>query len=225
MKITSILKLFFIIFLFAGCKSNPPDTIEIDAVTNVNQTQVAADIATAAMEEAKRELMAGQTVTAFVEKVVEEALSTAVAGAVAETLTAIVPPPSITPSQIADTPTGIPTLTPDPSDTPTTQPTETFPPPTQGSLVCRQVIDNWCNTHQGCSTVDVRNQTGMNSSWHIWSDKEAIDATFTIPAGPCTIVTRPGRYNFYITYCGEDEVADFSWVLNDNWWYKLSPCD
>lgn len=225
MKTTTTLTFLFIVLLLTGCKSLSPDSNEVDKDANAVQTQVAADAATAAMEEAKRELMAGQTVTAFVEKVVEDALSTAVAGAVAETLTAIVPLPSITPSQVADTPTGMPTFTPDPSDTPTLQPTKTFPPPTQGSLACRQVIDSWCNSHQGCSTVDVRNQTGMNSSWHIWSDKESIDATFTIPAGPCTIVTRPGRYNFYITYCSGDEVADFSWVLNDNWWYKLSPCD
>lgn len=190
---------------------------------------MAVNAATTAMEEAKSELMEGKTVIAVVEKAVEEALSTVVSGAVAETLTAIVPLPSITPSIVPETPTFTPTDTPEntpsPSDTPTQQPTETLPPPTQGSQVCYQVIDNWCSSHQGCSTVDVRNQTGMNSRWHIWSDKEAIDATFTIPAGPCTIVTRPGKYNFYITYCNADDVADFSWVLNDNWWYKLSPCD
>jgi hypothetical protein len=225
MKINSALILLFKALLFIGCKVASPDTTGVDTDPNAVQTKNAADAATATMEEAKRELMEGQTVTAAVEKAVEDALSTAVDGAVAETFTAGAPLPSATSSQADDAPTETPSTTLAPSDNPTLQPTVTSPPPTQGSQVCYQVIDNWCNSHQGCSTVDVRNQTGMNASWHIWSDKEAIDATFTIPAGPCTIVTRPGKYNFYITYCGEDDVADFSWVLNDNWWYKLSPCD
>jgi hypothetical protein len=153
-------------------------------------------------------------------------MATSISEAVAETLTVMaeVPVDSPTPQ---DTQTEVPASLEPPTDTPTLVPTNTLAPPPAATTTpqsCYVVLDNWCNTHKGCSTVDVRNQSGQPSYWHIWSDKAGVDATFTVPAGFCTLETRPGKYNFYVTYCG-DEVADFAWQLNDNWWYKISPCE
>lgn len=226
MKIKIQLCVVLIAMLVTGCNLVSPETSDADA--DLTQTQEYAERETALMEEAKQELRDEQTATAAVEKAVEEALTTAVGAAVAETLTAIAPEPSITAIPVMDLPTATPTDSPMliPTETPTAFPTETFilQPTATGSMACYQVLDPWCITHQGCATIDVRNQTGMNSSWRIWSDSEPVDSVFNIPAGHCTLVARPGKYNFQITYCGS-EVNDFSWVLNDNWWYKLSTCD
>ena len=223
MTIKSATLLIFFAFVFSSCNMLVSEDANFNS--QATQTKASADMATSMMEEARRELMEDQTVTAAVEIAVERALATSVSEAVAETLTALAPTPVNTPTQLeilTDTPT-VPAM---PSETLTTDPTATYQPlpTTAAPQFCYHIIDDWCNTHKGCSTVDVRNQSGLNSSWHIWSDKEAIDLTFIIPAGPCTIEARPGKYNFYVTYCG-DEVADFSWQLNDNWWYKISPCD
>ena len=64
----------------------------------------------------------------------------------------------------------------------------------------------------------------MNSNWHVWSTEFGVDLTFTVYPGPSTMVTRPGKYNLYITYCGS-EVYDFAWQINNNWYYKLPPCE
>jgi serine/threonine protein kinase len=134
--------------------------------------------------------------------------------------------PSETPTP--EPPTETPTQEQPPTETLTLTPTDTLTPMatnTSAPAPSYFVIDNWCTTHQGCATVDVRNQTGLNSSWHIWNTEFNVDTTFTIYPGISTIETRPGKYNFYITYCGGAEVADFAWQLNNNWYYKLSPCD
>lgn len=225
MRLKPLLLLLMMVVLICGCDQRP--SAPTAAADTAAQTQAAAGTATAMMEAVRDEFAVGQTATAAVEKAVEEALTTAVAAAVAQTLTAVLPPASTTPPPPpAPTNTPLSTAAPLPSETPTTPPTLAQPllPSATAAQVCYQVLDPWCNTHQGCSTVDVRNQSGMNSSWHVWSDKEGVDDSFTVPPGTCTLVTRPGRYSFYITYCG-GEVADFSWQLNDNWWYKISPCD
>ena len=121
----------------------------------------------------------------------------------------LLPSPTLTPFD---------TLTPLPTDTPLL-PTNTLAPPPSYF-----VIDNWCLTHEGCATIDVRNNSGMVSTWHVWSTQFGVDSTFYVHPGINTIETRPGKYNFYITYCG-GEVADFAWQLNNKWYYKLSPCD
>jgi hypothetical protein len=227
MWLKTALILFIPGLVISSCSVKTPSPTE--TVVDSALTQSAGQTTTAMMAEVQREFAAGQTATAAVEEAVEEALTTAVAVAVAQTLTAAILEPSDTPLLTEtrlppNTPTN--TATPLPTATLTSKPALTQPPlPTVTELqACYQVIDPWCTTHQGCSTVDVRNQSGLNSSWHIWSDKIAVNTTFTIPAGPCILVTRPGRYNFHITYC-DGEVADFSWQLNDNWWYKIPPCD
>jgi hypothetical protein len=219
----SIPLLFLCTLVYSGCNFQTSEDTSVD--TMGTQTAAADDMATAAMEEAMDKLAEGQTATAGMEKDKADALATSISGAVAETLTAIALTPMDSPTPV-DTQMETPTISPEPTETPTFIPTDTLAPPpsTAAPQFCYFVLDVWCNTHKGCSTVDVRNQTGMNSTWHIWSDNTSIDMTIMIPAGPCTIETRPGKYNFYITYCG-DEVFDFSWQLNDNWWYKLSPCD
>lgn len=213
------------VMLIAGCSRQSTSLTE--AADSAASTQTAAGTATAMMAEVRHDFETGQTATAAVKNAVEEALTTAVAAAVAETLTAVLPAPSDTPPP-TDSPTETPVNSPTylPSETPTTPPTLTQVPLFTPTVwpACYQVMDNWCSTHQGCATVDVRNQSGLDSNWHIWSGAYALDVTFTIPPGPCTLVTRPGKYNFYITYC-DGEVADFSWQLNDNWWYKISPCE
>jgi len=124
-------------------------------------------------------------------------------------------------------PTLPPTKVPTDTKVPTERPTRTLQPSvtnTSAPPPSYFVIDSWCNSHEGCATVDVRNQSGMNSSWHISNKDFGVDSSFTLYPGPATIVTRPGKYQFYITYCG-GEVADFSWQLNNKWWYKLPKCD
>ena len=217
--------LFIIVVGIAGC-SQPKPELATDQ-DGVSLTQAAGGTATAMMEDVRKEFMSGLTKTAGAEKAVEEALTTAVAAAVEQTLTAVLPAPTDT-LQPMDSPTATPMGTPTliPSLTSTIQSTSTqLPYPTATrSQACYIVIDTWCASHKGCSTVGVRNNSGLSSSWHIWSDKVSVDTTFTIPPGHCTLVTRPGKYNFHITYC-DGEVADFSWQLNDKWYYKLSPCD
>jgi serine/threonine protein kinase len=127
------------------------------------------------------------------------------------------PPPSNTPLP-SPTLTPFDTFTPVPTDTPPL-PTNTKAPPSSYF-----VIDNWCLSHEGCATIDVRNQSDVVSSWHIWNTEFGVDTTFQVYPGISTIKTRPGKYNFHITYCG-GEVADFAWQLNSNWYYKISPCD
>lgn len=218
------LSLFVLVsFILSACNFLTSEGTSPD--TQASQTAEAEEMATAAMEQARRELVEGQTATAGVEQAAADALATSISEAVAETLTAMADIPVDSPTP-ADTQTEVPPPLELPTDTPTLVPSDTLTPlpPTAAPQSCYVVLDNWCTTHQGCSTVDVRNQSGMSSYWHIWSDKTGIDASFTVPAGPCTIETRPGKYNFYVTYCG-DEVADFAWQLNDNWWYKISPCE
>lgn len=132
-----------------------------------------------------------------------------------------------------DTATDVPTFTLVPSNTPTLDHTDT-PVPTDTPLPSATntsappstyfMIDNWCLTHQGCATIDVRNNSGMVSNWHLTNSDFGVDASFTVYPGPAVIETRPGKYQFYVTYCG-GEVADFAWQLNNNWYYKISPCD
>lgn len=133
-------------------------------------------------------------------------------------------PDTPAPEAATDTPLPSPTLTPFDTLTSTATktpliPTNTLAPPTSYFL-----IDNWCLSHEGCATIDVRNNSGMVSTWHVWNTELGVDSTFYVHPGPNTIETRPGKYNFYITYCN-GEVAEFAWQLNNNWYYKLSPCD
>ena len=140
----------------------------------------------------------------------------------AQTLAAPMDTPS--PESPTDTPMPSPTLTPFDTLTSTSTETPLIPTNTLAPPTSYFVIDNWCLSHEGCATIDVRNNSDTVSSWHIWNTEFGVDSTFQVYPGPNTIETRPGKYNFYITYCG-GEVAEFSWQLNNNWYYKISPCD
>lgn len=218
MKPLVLVILGFLAFALSGCSLFTSQTTNLE--TQVAATIAAGETATVMMEQAFREISQGQTATAAINQAVSDALTAA----------APVPTDTLQPS---DTPiptdTSTPTLefTLTPSDTPTETPTLTFTPsqtPVVTPKPCFKIIDNWCNSHSGCATVDVRNNSGMSSTWHVWSDKLGVDSTFTIPPGVCILMTESGRYDFYITYCGS-EVAEFSWQLNDFWLYKISPCD
>lgn len=218
---------FLIIGLIAVTSCSQRSTDSAISVSTSVLTQDVAETTTAMMAEVINEFMDGLTATANLEKAVEEALTTAVAAAIAETLTAVPPTPFNSPQPtVLVTSTPLKSPLPLLSETPTSLPTLTLPPLLTATKpqICYHVIDSWCNSHQGCSTVDVRNQSGLDSTWHIWTQDNSIDVTFTIPPGFCTLVTRPGKYNFNITYCA-GEVANFAWQLNDNWWYKISPCN
>ena len=217
--------LFIIGLIFSGCNQLSPIGTEGDKDSEM--AEAAAATSTSMMADVLREFTNGQTATAALEMTNENVLGTTVAKAVADTLTSI--PSGVTSTTEATIlEPGIPSMTTTlvPPETSTNTPTLTqrVLPTSSQPQICFQVIDPWCNNHQGCSTVDVRNQSGMNSAWHIWSDRTNVDVNINIPAGPCTIVTRPGKYNFYIRYC-DGEMADFSWQLNDNWWYKIPPCE
>jgi serine/threonine-protein kinase len=187
----------------------PEDTVVVETV-------VVSATANLEATSAAKTRVAQQTSQAAEEK--------ANASLTAEALTAAVPSTTHSPMPPTDTPLPSPTLTP--FDTPTPIPTDTSPPPTftKAPPTSFFVIDNWCLTHEGCATVDVRNQSDMVSNWHVWNTEFGVDSTFNVYPGINTIKTRPGKYNFYITYCG-GEVADFAWQLNNNWYYKIPPCD
>jgi hypothetical protein len=225
MRIGVIAFFSFALLVVVGCRQILQENGS--SQDGLSLTHAAAETATAMMDVVKNEFFSGLTRTAAVDKAVEEALTTAVAEAVAQTLTAVLPEPTESRSP-TESPTNNPpgSSTPFPSETPTMLLTSTqlLQPTATRSQTCYVVIDSWCNSHKGCSTVQVRNHSGLDSSWHIWSYNIPVDTSIIIPPGHCTIVTRPGKYNFHVTYC-DGEVADFSWQLNDKWYYKISPCE
>jgi len=137
----------------------------------------------------------------------------------AAALTASARPPTDTPWP-TDTQTEAPTLTLIPSDTPTLVPTRTPVPSLTNTKAPPQtyfVIDNWCLTHEGCATLDVKNQSDMISNWHISNSDLGIDASFIIYPGFATVVTRPGNYTWHVSSCGGSVVYDFTHALNNKW--------
>jgi hypothetical protein len=129
-----------------------------------------------------------------------------------------VPTETYTPSPL---PTDTPTDTLTPSITPTETPTHTFTPIPTNTIKpsvtsCFVVITDWCLSHEGCATMEIRNKTGMNATVRFWKDDGSVDRTFISPPGRCTFQIRPGRYNYSFDYCGEHSQG--AHALNDKWY-------
>ena len=174
--------------------------------TQVAQTIAAQETATAMFLAAMNDLYRDQTATAAIEKAVSDAL------------TAAAPPPSDTPTP-SETPTDTPAVTDTPTETPSETPTETYTPSptTQASATaCFVVINDWCLTHEGCATMDIRNNTGAAATIRFWDPKTGLDKTFYPPPGQCSFMIKPGKYNYSFDYCGVHNEG--SHALNDRWY-------
>ena len=136
--------------------------------------------------------------------------------AVSDALTAAIPSPSDTPIPLSDTPRATATN----SATPTATSTKTLTPsPTikVSPTACYVVLDNWCLSHKGCSTMEIYNKTGETATVRIWLNDGSVDGTIYSPPGVrCTMMLRPGKYNYAFDYCGDHYTG--SHPLNDNWY-------
>jgi len=212
-KYLSLLVLSLLLILTA-CSFLPASSANVDE--QIAQTVAAQVAATAAMEQAQREIFSGQTATADAEVSMAEATAaaeTSIADAVSEALTAAAPPPTDTPIPA--------TITPETPPTPTATETPIFtntpkPSPTQ----CYHVLDLWCLSHEGCHSMTILNKTNSNATVRIWLYDGSLDYTLYSPPGiRCSMVLKPGKYNYVFDYCGEH--SEGSHALNGRWYIDL----
>jgi hypothetical protein len=110
------------------------------------------------------------------------------------------------PTEILDTPEPLSTSTP--TVTPTASP-------------CFKILDSWCLSHEGCSTMRILNKTGSPATIRLHNlPKGKIDKTFEVPDGTCTMMLQPGRYHYDFYYCNKQ---DSGWhALNDMWYIQFT---
>lgn len=139
--------------------------------------------------------------------------------AVSLAMTDAAPPPSATftqPPPATNTPE--PTFTPEASPTPEIAPTSENP----------WVLQSWCEDHDGCERLEVKNQTDYWVNIYLKYLDTGTDGSFSIPKrGHAWITLRPGQYKYIFTSCGGSEVQQGTHAINDDWYliYKDKWCN
>jgi hypothetical protein len=199
--------LIFIILAVSACNNSAPTA----AIPVLKETQASIERTQEAQVKTQQAFDVQKAVeeTQAVFKLTEEAM--------ALTLTAALP---------SETPTVEASETPIPTDTiettETATPTETATAtiaPTEGP--CFKVLDSWCLTHEGCSTMDIINKTDSIAVIALHNKpKGTFDTRFTVAPGRCTMMLQPGRYHYYFEYCGK--TSDGWHALNYNWYIQFT---